>query len=78
VRRVNDRLAAAIAKHPTRFAGFGAELAATVMENCFWNLEAPIQRVAGFDTIMPLFKLEHDYIPGVQRIIDAVERTFTD
>src|SRR5262249_9306886 len=37
-----------IAHEATRFAGFGAELAATLMENCFWNLGAPIQRVAGW------------------------------
>ncbi len=43
-----------------------------------YDLHAPIQRVAGFDTVMPLFKLEHDYIPSVQRIVDAVQLTFND
>ncbi len=43
-----------------------------------YDLHAPIQRVAGFDTVMPLFKLEHDYIPSVQRIVDAVQLTLTD
>jgi pyruvate dehydrogenase E1 component beta subunit len=38
-------------------------------------LQAPVRRVTGYDTVMPLFKLEHDYIPSVQRIIDAVELT---
>ncbi|MHC5003061.1 MAG: alpha-ketoacid dehydrogenase subunit beta, partial [Planctomycetota bacterium] len=38
-------------------AGFGAEIAARVMEHCFLHLEAPVQRVAGFDTIMPYYKL---------------------
>jgi 2-oxoisovalerate dehydrogenase E1 component beta subunit len=41
-------------------------------------LHAPVQRVAGFDTVMPLFRLEHDYIPCVQRIVDAVQLTLTD
>src|ERR1700726_3177408 len=58
-----------------RNVGVGAEIAALVAEHGLYDLQAPIQRVTGFDTIMPLFKLEHDYIPSVQRIIDAVELT---
>jgi 2-oxoisovalerate dehydrogenase E1 component beta subunit len=61
-----------------RNVGVGAEIAALVAEHGLYDLLAPIQRVAGFDTIMPLFKLEHDYIPSAQRIIDAVEQTFAD
>jgi pyruvate dehydrogenase E1 component beta subunit len=38
-------------------------------------LQAPIQRVAGYDTIMPLFRLEQEYIPSVRRIVDAVQAT---
>ena len=53
----------------------GAEIAALVAEHGLYDLDAPIRRVAGFDTIMPLFKLEHDYIPSMQRIVDAVELT---
>ncbi len=53
-------------------AGFGAEIAALVMERCFLNLEAPVQRVAGFDTFMPYYKLELEYLPSVQRIADAI------
>jgi pyruvate dehydrogenase E1 component beta subunit len=56
----------------------GAEIAALVAEHSLYDLLAPIRRVTGFDTIMPLFKLEHDYIPSVQRIIDAVELAFAD
>ena len=44
-------------------------------EHGLYDLVAPIQRVTGFDTVMPLFKLEHDYIPGVQRIVDAARLT---
>ena len=43
--------------------GFGAEIAARIMERCFLHLEAPVQRVAGFDTIMPYYKLELEYLP---------------
>jgi 2-oxoisovalerate dehydrogenase E1 component beta subunit len=67
-----------IVHEAARNVGVGAEIAALVAEHGLYDLQAPIQRVAGFDTIMPLFKLEHDYIPGVQRIIDAVDLTFAD
>lgn len=53
-------------------AGFGAEIAALVMERCFLHLEAPVQRVAGFDTFMPYYKLELEYLPSVQRIAEAI------
>jgi 2-oxoisovalerate dehydrogenase E1 component beta subunit len=61
-----------IVHEAARNAGVGAEIAAIVCEHGLYDLEAPIQRVAGFDTVMPLFKLERDYIPSVQRIVDAV------
>ena len=48
--------------------GFGAEIAAQIMERCFLQLEAPVQRVAGFDTIMPYYKLELEYLPNAERI----------
>jgi len=53
-------------------AGFGAEIAALIMEHCFLHLEAPVQRVAGFDTFMPYYKLELDYLPSQERIIEAI------
>ena len=56
-----------IAHEATRFAGFGAELAATVQEECFWSLEAPIERVAGWDTPYP-HAFEWEYFPGQARI----------
>jgi pyruvate dehydrogenase E1 component beta subunit len=52
--------------------GFGAELAARIMERCFLHLEAPVQRVAGFDTTMPYYKLEMDYLPDTERIGKAI------
>jgi 2-oxoisovalerate dehydrogenase E1 component beta subunit len=67
-----------IVHEAARNVGLGAEIAAQVAEHGLYDLQAPIQRVTGFDTIMPLFKLEQDYIPGVQRIVDAVELTFAD
>jgi pyruvate dehydrogenase E1 component beta subunit len=64
-----------IVHEAARNVGVGAEIAALVAEHGLYDLQAPIQRVAGFDTIMPLFRLEHDYIPSVQRILDAVQLT---
>jgi pyruvate dehydrogenase E1 component beta subunit len=55
--------------------GFGAELSSIIQENCFLYLKAPVQRVAGFDTIMPYYKLELDYLPDSKRIIEAVQQT---
>jgi pyruvate dehydrogenase E1 component beta subunit len=52
--------------------GFGAELSASIQERCFLHLEAPVQRVAGFDTVMPYYKLELDYLPDAARITESV------
>lgn len=55
--------------------GWGAEIATRIMEECFLHLEAPPQRVTGFDTIMPYYKLEMDYMPDAARIEKAIEET---
>ncbi len=57
----------------TRTSGFGAELSALVQERCFYHLEAPIERVTGFDTPYP-HSLEWAYFPGPVRIGEAVDR----
>ncbi len=67
-----------IVHEAARNVGVGAEIAALVAEHGLYDLQAPIRRVAGFDTIMPLFKLERDYIPSVQRIVDTVRLTLAD
>ena len=56
-------------------AGLGAEIAASIMEHCFLHLEAPVQRVCGFDTIMPYYKLELEYLPDAERIGKAITET---
>ncbi len=53
--------------------GLGAEIASRIMEHCFLYLEAPIQRVTGFDTTMPYYKMELDYLPEADRIGKAIE-----
>lgn len=59
---------------PTYF-GPGAELAARVSEECFYALEAPVLRVGGFHTPYPANRHEHDYLPNLDRILDAVGRS---
>jgi 2-oxoisovalerate dehydrogenase E1 component beta subunit len=60
-----------IAHEATRFSGFGAELSATIQEECFWNLQAPILRVAGWDTPYP-HAFEWEYFPGQARVARAL------
>ncbi len=55
--------------------GVGAEIAARVQEKAFYSLEAPVLRVCGFDTPYPPSRLEEDWLPSVDRILDAVDRT---
>ena len=76
-----DTIAASVSKtgrclivhEATRFAGFGAELSASIQEHCFWNLEAPIMRVAGWDTPYP-HAFEWEYFPGKRRVMNALRR----
>jgi len=51
--------------------GFGAEIAALLAERCLFELLAPVRRVAGYDTVMPLAKLEQHYMPSRERILEA-------
>ena len=57
--------------------GMGAELAARVTEECFYSLEAPVLRVGGFDTPYPASRIEEDFLPDLDRLLDAVDRTFS-
>jgi 2-oxoisovalerate dehydrogenase E1 component beta subunit len=57
------------------FLGMGAEVAARVTEACFYSLEAPVLRVGGFDTPYPPSRVEEDYLPDLDRILDAVDRS---
>ena len=53
--------------------GWGAEIAARVAEYGLMSLLAPVKRVTGYDTVMPLFRLEEHYMPSVDRIVKAVD-----
>ena len=56
--------------------GIGAEIAARVTEKCFYSLEAPVLRVTGFDTPYPASRLEEEFLPDLDRVLDAVDRSF--
>ena len=57
------------------FGGFGAEVAARITERCFYALEAPVLRVGGFDTPYPPSRVEEEYLPDLDRVLDAVDRS---
>ncbi len=59
-----------------RTLGLGAELAARVQERCFYALDAPVLRVTGYDLPYPPAKAERSYLPDVDRVLDAVDRSF--
>ncbi len=60
-----------------RTAGFGAEVAAAVAEGALFSLVAPVVRVTGYDTVMPLPKLEEHYLPGVPRVLEAIRKVMS-
>ena len=60
-----------------REGSIASELAAEITERCFYSLEAPVQRVTGFDTPYPPSRLEEDYLPDLDRVLEAVDRAFT-
>ncbi|MCC3764730.1 alpha-ketoacid dehydrogenase subunit beta [Glycomyces sp. TRM65418] len=55
--------------------GMGAEVAARISEECFYSLEAPVLRVTGYDVPYPASRLEDDYLPNLDRVLDAVDRS---
>ncbi|MDT0320861.1 alpha-ketoacid dehydrogenase subunit beta [Streptomyces millisiae] len=56
------------------FFGSGAEVAARITERCFYHLEAPVLRVGGFHAPYPPARLEEEYLPGLDRVLDSVDR----
>jgi pyruvate dehydrogenase E1 component beta subunit len=68
---------AVVVHEAPRSFGPGAEVISRLVEKSFWYLEAPIQRVTGFDIIMPLFAYEQTYLPGVQRILHGAREALS-
>src|SRR4029077_17495559 len=56
-------------------AGFGAEVSATLMEQIFYDLDAPVARVGAFDVPFPAASLEDFYLPSLDRVLAAVRKT---
>ena len=63
-----------IVQEAPRTAGFGAEIAARLAEHSMYDLLAPVERVTGYDTHIPLFRLEMKYLPSVDRVVAAARR----
>jgi 2-oxoisovalerate dehydrogenase E1 component beta subunit len=59
-----------------RSGGLGGEVAARVTEACFYSLEAPVLRVTGFDIPYPAARAEEEFLPDLDRVLDAVDRSF--
>ena len=62
-----------IVHEAARSGSVGAEIAAQLVGEGITSLMAPVKRVSGFDTVMPLYRYEDHYMPGVNRIMDAVQ-----
>ncbi|CAN7739372.1 alpha-ketoacid dehydrogenase subunit beta [Paraburkholderia sp. 22099] len=59
----------------SRAGGVGAEIAANIAEHGLYSLLAPVQRVTGYDVVVPLYRLENQYMPGTERIVAAARQT---
>ena len=57
------------------FLGLGAEVAAALQQRCFYHLEAPVLRVGGYNLPYPPSKLEEEFLPDLDRVLDAVDRS---
>jgi pyruvate dehydrogenase E1 component beta subunit len=65
---------AVIVHEAARTGGFGAEIAARIAEQALFALKAPVLRVTGWDTVMPLPRLEHRYMPTTAEVVAAARR----
>ena len=68
---------AVVVHEAARTGGFGAEIVAQISEHALLQLEAPIERVTGFDVVFPLAQNEKHYLPSRQRVVKAVEKVLT-
>ncbi len=66
---------AVVVHEASRTLGMGAEIAARVQEECFHSLEAPVLRVTGYDLPYPPSRVEEEFLPDLDRVLDAVDRS---
>jgi pyruvate dehydrogenase E1 component beta subunit len=75
LREAVARTGRAVVVHEAPYtAGFGAEVVATVQEEAFWSLEAPVARVAAHDTPYPIASVEQIYLPSAERVLAAIRQ----
>jgi len=65
-----------VAHEAPTFGGMGGELAAAITERCFYSLQAPVIRVGGYYMPYPVSRVEEEYVPDIDRILEAVDRAF--
>ena len=65
-----------VAHEAPTFGGVGGELAAAITERCFYSLQAPVLRVGGYYMPYPVPRTEDEYVPDIDRILEAVDRSF--
>jgi pyruvate dehydrogenase E1 component beta subunit len=65
---------AIIVQEAPRTCSLGAEISARINEKALLSLEAPVERITGFDTIVPLLKLENHYLPSPERIVRGIRK----
>ncbi len=75
VESVNKTGRAVLVHEAPGTGGIGGELAARLSQACFYKLEAPVMRVTGYDVPYPPSRIEDDYLPDAERILDAVEKS---
>jgi pyruvate dehydrogenase E1 component beta subunit len=76
VTRSVERTGRAVVVHEApRTGGFAGEVIALIQERCLFSLQAPVERVTGWDTVFPLRRSEHLYLPSPERIAAAARRT---
>ncbi|OJU80799.1 MAG: alpha-ketoacid dehydrogenase subunit beta [Solirubrobacterales bacterium 70-9] len=66
---------AVIVQEAARTVGFAAEVAALIAERALFDLQAPVERVTGYDVAFPYWRLEHLYVPSANRVVEAARRT---
>ena len=66
---------AVVVHEASTFLGLGAEIAALVTEQAFYHLEAPVLRVGGYNLPYPPSRLEEEFLPDLDRVLDAVDRS---
>lgn len=75
IESVNKTGRAVVVQEAPKTCGLASEITTIIQEHCFLNLKAPVQRVCGFDVVMPYAKLELDYLPDAKRIAEAIMQT---